>query len=71
MMTVRVNLRDWCRKNPHYISAWVVMGLVVFALIIKVLGIYTLVLIGPFIPYLVITLLKLRRELKKCVGVEK
>lgn len=65
MMTVKVDVRKWGRKNIHYITAWLAMGLILFALVIKELGINTLVLIGPFIPYLIITLLRLRQEVFK------
>lgn len=64
-MTVRVNLRKWYRKNVHYIAAWIGMGLALLVLVIKELGIYALLLIGPYIPYLVLALAKLRREVKK------
>ncbi len=65
MMTVRVDLRKWGKKNLHYIFAWIAMGLVVFIIILKALGWYTLALIGPYLPYLIIILARLRRELKK------
>ncbi len=69
MMTVRVDLRKWGKSNLHYIIAWIVMGLVVFVIIVKTLGWYTLALIGPFLPYLILILARLRRELKK--GLQK
>ncbi|MEM3402385.1 MAG: hypothetical protein QXT22_01755 [Candidatus Hadarchaeales archaeon] len=64
-MTVRVDVKKWGKKNRHYIAAWVTMGLVLLVLVIKELGIYTLLLIGPFLPYLWLVLAKLRREMKE------
>ncbi|MEW6221725.1 MAG: hypothetical protein AB1476_00165 [Candidatus Hadarchaeota archaeon] len=64
-MAVGVDLKDWGRKNLHYIAAWIGMGLILFFLIIRELGLSTLVLIGPFIPYLIITLARMGQELKK------
>jgi hypothetical protein len=40
------------------------MGVVTFALVVRELRLYTLVLIAPFIPYLIITLARMRQELK-------
>jgi hypothetical protein len=61
-MTVRVDLKKWGRKNFHYVFAWVAMGIVLFVLLVWRLGIYILALIGPFLPYLAITLARLLHE---------
>jgi hypothetical protein len=65
MMAVRVDLREWSRRNLHYISGWILMGLVLLALVIRELGSHALVLLGPFVPYLIITLARIRRELTR------
>jgi len=64
-MAVGVDLRAWGRKNLHYIVAWLAMGVILFVIIIKELGIYSLVLFAPFLPYLAITLARMHQELKK------
>jgi hypothetical protein len=64
-MAVGVDLRAWGRKNLHYIAAWLIMGVILFTMILKELGIYALVLFAPFFPYLAITLARIHQELKK------
>lgn len=64
-MSVRVNLRKWGGANLPYIVAWLTMGAIIFALLIWKLRLDILVLIGPFIPYLVITLARIRQEMRR------
>jgi hypothetical protein len=64
-MPVRVDLRKWCRANLPYIIAWITMGVILFALLVWKLQLSILILVGPFIPYLVITLVRIRQELKR------
>jgi len=64
-MAVGVDLRAWARKNAHYIAAWLIMGGILFVLVLKELGIYSLVLFAPFFPYLAITLARIHQEMKK------
>jgi hypothetical protein len=64
-MTVRVDLGRWGRQNLHYIGAWIGMGLVLLVLLIRELGASILILIGPFLPYLFITLKRIREELRQ------
>lgn len=61
---MRVNLREWMRSNRMYIALWISMGLATLALIIRELGIYTLVLILPFLPLLAISLARMAQELR-------
>ncbi len=63
-MSVRVNLRKWGGANRWYIMAWVLMGIVLFTLLTWKLRLGILVLVGPFIPYLVITLTRIHQEMK-------
>ena len=62
---VRVNLREWMGSNRAYIVAWISMGLATLGLIIRELGIYTLVLVLPFLPLLGVALARMVQELKK------
>ncbi|MEM2878089.1 MAG: hypothetical protein QXG10_00825 [Candidatus Hadarchaeales archaeon] len=62
---LRVDLRKWVRKNWSYMVSWISMGLVMVILLARKMGFELLVLIGPFLPYLVICLIRMRRELKK------
>jgi len=62
---VRVNLREWMRSNRAYIAVWISMGLATLGLVIRELGIHTLILILPFLPLLGIALARMRQELKK------
>ncbi len=64
-MSVRVNLRKWGGANLPYIVAWLTMGAIIFALLIWKLRLDILVLIGPFIPYFVITLARIRQEMRR------
>jgi len=62
---VRVNLQEWMRSNRVYVAAWILMGLATLGLIVRELGIYTLILILPFLPLLAISLVRMAQELKK------
>jgi hypothetical protein len=64
-MSVRVDLRKWGRANLPYIIAWIIMGVIIFILLVWKLKWDILILIGPFIPYLVITLIRIRQEFKR------
>lgn len=64
-MSVRVDLKKWGGANLPYIVAWLTMGTIIFALLIWKLRLDILVLIGPFIPYLVITLARIRQEMRR------
>lgn len=52
-------------SNRAYIVAWISMGLATLGLIIRELGIYTLVLVLPFLPLLGVALARMVQELKK------
>jgi hypothetical protein len=65
-MSVRVDLRKWGGENLSYIIAWIAMGIILFTLLVwklKLEGI--LIWVGPFIPYFIITLARIRQELKR------
>lgn len=64
-MSLKINLRRWGGKNSPYVAAWIIMGIVLFILLVLKLRLEILILIGPFIPYLVITLARIRQELKR------
>jgi len=64
-MSVRVDLRKWSGANRSYIAAWILMGIILFVLLVWRLGLGILLLIGPFIPYLIITLIRIRQEFKR------
>ena len=64
-MSVRVDLEKWGGKNFPYIVAWITMGTILFVLLLWRLKLDILIWIGPFIPYLIITLARIRQELKK------
>jgi len=63
-MSVRVDLKKWGGKNLPYIFAWSIMGTVLFVLLLWRLKLDILIWVGPFIPYFIITLARLRQELK-------
>ena len=62
---MRVNLKRWMRTNGAYVAIWILMGLVVLGLIIRELGIYTLVLIVSFLPPFIVALIRMAQELRK------
>lgn len=64
-MSIRVDLKKWGGKNLPYIAAWITMGVILFVLLVWKLRLGILVLIGPFIPYLVITLVRIYQEMKR------
>lgn len=64
-MSVKVNLRKWGGANLPYVVAWITMGTILFILLVLKLRLEILILIGPFIPYLIITLARIRQELKR------
>jgi hypothetical protein len=64
-MSLRVDLRKWGGANIRYIIAWITMGVILFVLLAWKLKLDTLILIGPFIPYLIISLGRVRRELRR------
>jgi hypothetical protein len=41
------------------------MGLVLLAAVIRELGIYTLVLVGPFLPFFLVSLKRILEELRR------
>lgn len=57
-------MKKWGGANRSYIAAWILMGIILFGLLVWKLGLGILLLIGPFIPYLIITLIRIRQELK-------
>jgi len=65
LMPVKVDLRKWGGKNFPYIVAWIGMGITLFILLVLKLRLDILILIGPFIPYLIISLVRIRQELKR------
>jgi len=64
-MSVRVDLRKWGGANLLYIIAWITMGVILFILLVWKLRLDILIWIGPFIPYLIITLARIHQELKR------
>jgi len=62
---MRVELRKWMRENAKYVAFWVFMGLTLLGLVIWKIGIYTIVVIAPFLPLFIIAMVKMARELKK------
>jgi hypothetical protein len=62
---MRVELRKWLRKNAGYVAIWIFMGLTLLALVIREIGVYTLVVIAPFLPPFIIAMVKMARELRK------
>ncbi|MDI6642620.1 MAG: hypothetical protein QMD95_00975 [Candidatus Hodarchaeaceae archaeon] len=64
-MSLRVDLKKWGGKNLGYITAWIAMGIVLLVLLVWRLRLGILVLIGPFIPYLAITLARIYQEMRK------
>jgi|GEM_PF-1320028 len=64
-MSVKVDLKKWGRGNSLYIAAWIGMGITLFILLVLKLRLDILILIGPFIPYLIISLVRIRQELKR------
>jgi hypothetical protein len=64
-MPLRVDLRVWGKRNLHYIAGWICMGLALLAAVIRELGIYTLVLVGPFLPFFLVSLKRIREELRR------
>lgn len=63
-MSIRVDLKKWGGANLRYLVAWIIMGTVLFTLLVLKLKLNIFILIGPFIPYLIITLARIRQELK-------
>jgi len=64
-MSVRVDLRKWGRANLPYIIAWITMGVILFTLLVWKLKLLILIWVGPFIPYFIITLARIRQELRR------
>jgi hypothetical protein len=64
-MPVKVDLKKWGGANLKYIAAWITMGIILFTLLVLKLKLEIFVLIGPFIPYLIITLARIRQELRR------
>lgn len=64
-MSVRVDLRKWGGANLSYIIAWITMGVILFTLLVWKLKLDILIWVGPFIPYFIITLARIRQELKR------
>lgn len=62
-MPVRVNLRKWGGTNRSYIAAWILMGIIIFMLLTWKLRLGILLLIGPFIPYFIITMARIHQEM--------
>ena len=62
---MRVDLRKWMRHNIGYVALWVFMGLFVLGLVARELGIYTIVVIAPFLPPFIIAIIKMSLELRK------
>lgn len=63
-MSVKVDLKKWGGANLPYVAAWIAMGVTLFILLVWRLRLDILILIGPFVPYLVITLTRIYQELK-------
>lgn len=63
-MSVKVDLKKWGGANLPYVAAWITMGVILFVLLVLKLRLGILILIGPFIPYLIITLARIYQELK-------
>jgi hypothetical protein len=63
-MSVRVDLKKWGGENLPYIAAWIIMGTILFVLLLWRLKLDILIWVGPFIPYFIITLARIRQELK-------
>ncbi|MGC8816621.1 MAG: hypothetical protein ACP5PX_02245 [Candidatus Hadarchaeum sp.] len=62
---MRVKLKEWMRQNAAYVAIWIFMGLTLLALVIREIGIYTLVVIAPFLPPFIIAMVKMAKELRK------
>ncbi len=62
---VKVNLKEWVRANCAYVALWILMGFVALGLVIHELGIYTLAVIVPFLPYFIVALVRTAQEAKK------
>jgi hypothetical protein len=63
--TMRVNLRRWMKANSIYVGAWIAMGLATLGLILRELGVYTLVLILSFLPPFIVAMVRMAQELRK------
>lgn len=62
---VKVNLKKWVKANKTYVALWILMGFVALGLVIWELGIYTLAVIIPFLPYFIIALIRVAQEARK------
>jgi hypothetical protein len=62
---MRVVFKKWLKKNKAYVAIWLIMGLVTLGLVIRELGVYTLVTILPFFPLFVVVLIRMAQELRK------
>ncbi|MGQ9788194.1 MAG: hypothetical protein ACUVQM_02620 [Candidatus Hadarchaeaceae archaeon] len=62
---MRVKLRKWMRENIGYVAIWIFMGLTLLTLVIREIGIYTLVVIAPFLPLFILAMVKMAKELRK------
>jgi len=64
-MSVGVDLRKWGGANLPYVIAWLTMGIILFTLLVWKLKWDILILVGPFIPYFIITIARTCQELKR------
>lgn len=62
---MRVNLKRWLKANELYVITWISMGLIALGLIIRELGLYTLVLIVPLLPLFIVAFIRMIQELRK------
>lgn len=58
-------LKEWLKANGAYVALWLLMGLITLGLVIRELGVYTLVAILPFLPLFIVVLIRMAQELKK------
>ncbi|MEM2874486.1 MAG: hypothetical protein QW567_00455 [Candidatus Hadarchaeales archaeon] len=61
---LRVNLKRWMKENWVYVTSWIAMGLLLLVLLIKKLGVDILFLIVPFLPYLMLSLGRMVKEVR-------
>lgn len=62
---VRVDLRGWTRANAARIVIWGLMTFLILGLLIRELGIYTLVPIALLTPIFIIGIIRMIQELRK------
>ena len=53
------------KANELYVITWILMGLITLGLIVYELGVYTLIIIVPFLPPFFVAFIRMIQELRK------